>query len=187
MEEAGHLSSTHSGLSILVVDDDTTFGETLTRVLIQKGHDVYYEPQPEEALQQVRHKPFHALVLDLRIGLDSGLRYLGPLREARPDMRILLLTGFASIATAVEAIKLGATHYLAKPASADEILSALTRGEGNAAIELSSAPLTVDRLEWEHIQKVLADHHGNLSATARALKMHRRTLQRKLAKRPVRD
>jgi len=87
----------------------------------------------------------------------------------------------------VEAIKLGATHYLAKPANADDVVAALARNDGDASIPVADNPLSVDRLEWEHIQKVLADHDGNISATARALKMHRRTLQRKLAKRPVRE
>jgi two-component system response regulator RegA len=126
-------------------------------------------------------------VLDLRLAADSGLRLIPPLKAAYPEIRILLLTGYASIATAVEAIKLGATHYLPKPAGVDEILSALGAEEGDAEVTPAEAPLSVDRLEWEHIQKVLAEHEGNLSATARALKMHRRTLQRKLAKRPVRE
>ena len=106
-------------------------------------------------------------------------------RAAQADERILLLTGSASTATAVEAIKLGATHSLPKPAGADEILAALGREEGDQDVSPPETPMSVDRLEWEHIQKVLAEHDGNISATARALKMHRRTLQRKLAKRPV--
>jgi two-component system response regulator RegA len=97
-----------------------------------------------------------------------------------------MLTGYASIATAVEAIKLGATHYLAKPADADEILAAFHRNEGDAALPVGTKPLSVARLEWEHIQKVLGECQGNISETARRLGMHRRTLQRKLAKRPVR-
>jgi two-component system response regulator RegA len=101
-------------------------------------------------------------------------------------MRILMLTGYASIQTAVEAIKLGATNYLPKPATTGEILSALQSLEGNPDLPAAEQPLSVDRLEWEHIQRVLAEHDGNISATARALNMHRRTLQRKLAKKPVR-
>jgi two-component system response regulator RegA len=97
------------------------------------------------------------------------------------------LTGYASVATAVEAIKLGATHYLAKPADADEIVAALYKVHGDEQFPISSNPLSVNRMEWEHIQKVLAEHDGNISATARALKMHRRTLQRKLAKKPRRE
>jgi two-component system response regulator RegA len=98
-----------------------------------------------------------------------------------------MLTGYASIATAVEAIKLGAVHYLAKPVDADQIVAAFSRIGGDAGIAVADTPLSVDRLEWEHIQRVLAEHAGNISATARALKMHRRTLQRKLGKRPVRE
>jgi len=98
-----------------------------------------------------------------------------------------VLTGYASIATAVEAVRLGARHYLAKPADADEVLAALLRDEPDAALEVSPEPLTVARIEWEHIQKVLNEHDGNISATARALKMHRRTLQRKLDKHPPRE
>jgi two-component system response regulator RegA len=139
----------------------------------------------ETALVLAAEHDFAAAVLDLRLAADSGLRLIAPLKAARPAMRILLLTGYASIATAVEAIKLGAVHYLAKPAGIEEILLALGREEGDAAVAPAEEPMSVDRLEWEHIQKVLAENDGNLSATARALKMHRRTLQRKLAKRPV--
>jgi two-component system response regulator RegA len=98
-----------------------------------------------------------------------------------------MLTGYASVATAVEAIKLGATHYLTKPADADEILAALHREEGDASVPPSDNPLTVKRLEWEHLQKVLNECNDNISAAARKLRMHRRTLQRKLAKRPVKE
>jgi two-component system response regulator RegA len=103
------------------------------------------------------------------------------------NTRTLMLTGYASIATAVEAIKLGAIHYLAKPANADEIVAALQRERGDISVPPSEQPLSVRRLEWEHLQKVLLEHHGNISAAARALKMHRRTLQRKLSKRPVKE
>ncbi len=178
---------TDTSLNILIVDDDATFAESLARTLIQKGHKAQFLHSPVDALGLLRHRELDALVLDLRLGVESGQRFIAPLRAARPAMRILLLTGYASIATAVEAIKLGATHYLAKPASVEEILAALGSLGGNAAVLPPEAPLTVDRLEWEHIQKVLADHQGNLSATARALKMHRRTLQRKLAKRPAQN
>lgn len=125
--------------------------------------------------------PTHAVV-DLRMPGRSGLSLVDDLHRASPDMRIVVLTGYASIATAVDAIKLGATHYLAKPADADEILAAFDDGTP-AAESVPAQPLSVDRLAWEHIQRVLAEHGGNVSATARALGMHRRTLQRKLGKR----
>lgn len=168
---------------ILVVDDDPVFAEALALALSRRGHAVTRAHDADAAL--AADGDFDAAVLDLRLASDSGLRLIAPLKTARPELRILLLTGYASIATAVEAIKLGAVHYLAKPAGVEEILAALGREDGDAAVAPAEEPMSVDRLEWEHIQKVLAEHDGNLSATARALKMHRRTLQRKLAKRPV--
>ena len=112
----------------------------------------------------------------------------GPLLEASPGVRILVLTGYASIATAVDAVKLGAIQYLAKPVEVDAILTAFEEDANpNFDVAISDEPLSVDRLEWEHIQRVLNENDGNISATARALKMHRRTLQRKLSKRPVKN
>jgi two-component system response regulator RegA len=172
-----------TGWHILVVDDDPVFAAALALALQRRGHRTALAHDGESALAQVAQDEFDAVVLDLRLAADSGLRLIAPLKAARPGLRILLLTGYASIATAVEAIKLGAVHYLAKPAGVQEILAALGRADGDAAVAPAEAPMSVDRLEWEHIQKVLAEHEGNLSATARALKMHRRTLQRKLGKR----
>jgi two-component system, response regulator RegA len=170
---------------ILVVDDDPVFAQALALALRRRGQVVELAPDGESALSLAASGDFQAAVLDLRLAADSGLRLIAPLLAASPDLRILLLTGYASIATAVEAIKLGAVHYLAKPAGVAEILAALGRADGDATVAAAEEPMSVDRLEWEHIQKVLAEHDGNLSATARALKMHRRTLQRKLGKRPV--
>lgn len=172
---------------ILVVDDDAVFADTLARALGRRGHRLDVATTGEAALARVRAAPLDAVVLDLRLATESGLSLIEPMKAAQPHLRILLLTGYASIATAVEAIKLGATHYLPKPSGVEEILAALGREGGDAGVAPAQAPLSVDRLEWEHIQKVLAEQGGNLSATARALKMHRRTLQRKLAKRPVRE
>ena len=176
-----------NGWRILLVDDDPVFAEALTQALSRRGHDVILAHDGDAALALAAQHDFDAAVLDLRLATDSGLRLIAPLKAACPEMRILLLTGYASIATAVEAIKLGAVHYLAKPAGIEEILAALGRGVGDAMVPPTQEPMSVDRLEWEHIQKVLAENDGNLSATARALKMHRRTLQRKLAKRPVKE
>jgi two-component system response regulator RegA len=176
-----------NGWRMLVVDDDPVFAEALAQALRRRGQQVDLAHDGEAALALAAQGAFDAAVLDLRLAADSGLRLIAPLKAACPALRILLLTGYASIATAVEAIKLGAVHYLAKPAGVDEILAALGREEGDAAVPPADEPMSVDRLEWEHIQKVLAEHDGNLSATARALKMHRRTLQRKLAKRPVKE
>ena len=126
-------------------------------------------------------------VIDLRIGYESGLELVKKLISLDDNTQIVMLTGFASIATAVEAIKLGAIHYLTKPANADEIVSALHKNEGDSSVLISENPLSIKRLEWEHLQKVLMQHDGNISAAARALNMHRRTLQRKLDKKPVRE
>lgn len=172
---------------ILIVDDDVVFAQTLAAAMTRRGHSVATADNIEVALTLAATQSFDAVVLDLRLGAESGLHLIEPLRAQQPEARILLLTGYASIATAVAAIKLGAVQYLPKPASVDEILVALGDASGVADVDPPEAPLSVDRLEWEHIQKVLAQHEGNLSATARALKMHRRTLQRKLAKHPVRE
>jgi two-component system response regulator RegA len=119
---------------------------------------------------------------------ESGLVLIEKLIELDPNTRIVMLTGYASIATAIEAIKLGAVHYLAKPCDADAVVAALNKSNsGDSAIPVGGSPLSIGRLEWEHIQRVLTEHQGNISATARALKMHRRTLQRKLGKHPSRE
>ena len=127
------------------------------------------------------------VVVDLKMPGNSGLTLIPTLKALSAPMRIVVLTGYASVATAVEAIKLGATHYLAKPVDADQVLAALGREAGDPTQPVAEQPLSVDRLEWEHIQRVLAENQGNISATARSLNMHRRTLQRKLGKRPVRQ
>ena len=172
--------------SLLLVDDDETFRQVLSRALEKRGFAVSCAADVEAASVLATENPPEYAVLDLKMPGPSGLVLVQRLTELDPETRIVMLTGYASIATAVEAIKLGATHYLAKPADADEIVAALMRSEGDPHLPVSGNTLSVDRLEWEHIQKVLSEHEGNISATARALKMHRRTLQRKLAKRPVR-
>jgi two-component system response regulator RegA len=172
---------------ILVIDDDPVFNRVLTRALGQRGFTVFGAADPESALGLAREHEPEYVVLDLNIAGSSGLRLIEPLLAVNPDCRILVLTGYASIATTVDAIKLGATQYLAKPADVDAILKALSASEVVIDDTPSAAPMSVDRLEWEHIQRVLSENDGNISATARALKMHRRTLQRKLAKRPVKE
>jgi two-component system, response regulator RegA len=172
---------------LLLVDDDQVFNRVLTRALTQRGFDVSTAHNLEQAQQHLTDAAADYAVLDLNLDGASGLKLIAPLKNANPDCRILILTGYASIATAVDAIKLGATQYLAKPVDVEAIVKALT---DRALPDEEAAPeetLSVSRLEWEHIQRVLAEHEGNISATARALKMHRRTLQRKLAKRPVRQ
>lgn len=169
---------------ILIVDDDAVFRGVLARSLQRRGYDTVTAASAEEA-RDLPDVPMAAAVVDLKMTGASGLALVPWLRQRDAHMPILMLTGFASIATAVEAVKLGATQYLAKPADADEVLSALFAGAPPLAHVLPEQRLSVERLEWEHIQRVLADHGGNISATARALNMHRRTLQRKLGKKPV--
>lgn len=169
--------------TVLVIDDDRTFNRVLSKVLGQRGLRVGSAHDADGALHAARALEPEFVVLDLNLAGESGLRLIAPLREIVPAARILVLTGYASIATAVQAVKLGAAQYLAKPADADAIMRAL---QTDALLDepLPDAPMSVDRLEWEHLQRVLGEHDGNVSATARALKMHRRTLQRKLARPP---
>jgi two-component system response regulator RegA len=175
----------HGG-TVLLVDDDRTFTAVMTRGFQRRGFEVHSCDNAREAVDLCREiQPSHIL-LDLNMPELSGLVVLPDLLAAAPVAKLVVLTGYSSIATAVEATKAGATNYLCKPASIDEILAAFgdLPTAGNAAVP--AEPISVDRLEWEHIQRVLNDNDGNISATARALGMHRRTLQRKLQKRPVR-
>lgn len=170
----------------LVIDDDPAFNRILCRTLMNHGIDAQGALDSPSAIELMqRHRP-EAVVRDLNLSGASGLTLIAPLRALRADTRLLVLTGYASIATAVDAIKLGADQYLAKPAEAQEILRALGAETPQTRELPPPALMSVERLEWEHIQRVLADNGGNISATAWALKMHRRTLQRKLSKRPVR-
>lgn len=169
----------------LVIDDDPTFCRVLARALTGRGLSVETATCPDAALQAAqRIRPSH-VVLDLKLGTESGLNLIEPLRSLNPDLRILLLTGYASIPTAVDAMRRGAVNYLPKPADADAILAAFD--PESAPPGMPGDPPSLKRLEWEHIQRVLSEHDGNISAAARALGMHRRTLQRKLRKRPVRQ
>ncbi|CAM5373619.1 MULTISPECIES: response regulator transcription factor [unclassified Thauera] len=170
--------------TLLVVDDDPAFNRVLVRALAQRGFDTYGATDSEGALELAGDHTPEFIVLDLNIGGESGLKLIRPLLDASPGVRILVLTGYASIATAVDAVKLGAVQYLAKPAEVDAIIKALRAEDVIIDDHAPGAPMSVDRLEWEHIQRVLAEHEGNISATARALQMHRRTLQRKLARPP---
>ncbi len=173
---------------ILLIDDDTTFVHVLSRALSARGFEVRGATDGASALTAcVEMAPKYA-VLDLKLGSENGLGLIPQLLAARPGLRILLLTGYASIATAVEAIKRGAHDYLAKPVDADQVVQALLgEAKHTDAEHLPDAPPPLKRLEWEHIQRVLADCDGNISEAARRLGLHRRTLQRKLAKRPVRE
>lgn len=171
-------------MQFLLIDDDEVFRLSLQRALTRLGHDVLSAAEGSAALALLAGQRCDVCVLDLRLGESSGLGLLDQLLALQPDLRVLMLTGYSSIATAVEAIKRGAFQYLAKPATVADILKALSLTSGDA-VPLPAEPLSVDRLAWEHIQRVLAEEQGNISACARRLGMHRRTLQRRLAKRPV--
>ena len=173
--------------NLLLVDDDETFCSVLKPALEKRNFQVSIANDVKSGISLAEQTEPEYAVIDLRIGHDSGLEMVKKLISLDDNTQIVMLTGFASIATAVEAIKLGAIHYLTKPANADEIVNALYKNEGDSSVEINQNPLSVKRLEWEHLQTVLMQHEGNISAAARALKMHRRTLQRKLDKRPVRE
>ena len=171
--------------SLLLVDDDETFCKVLSAALEKRGFCVCVAHSVEQAIPLARTNPPEFAVIDLKMGGAPGLVLVKALHELDPNTRIVVLTGYASITTAVEAIKLGATQYLAKPANADEIVAAFGHVADSDA-PIKAQPTQIENLEWEHIQRVLHEHGDNISATARALNMHRRTLQRKLAKPPVR-
>jgi two-component system, response regulator RegA len=171
--------------SLLLVDDDITFCKVLSAALERRGFAVTVAHSVEQAIPVAEGNPPEFAVVDLKLGGTPGLALVKVLHSLDPNTRIVVLTGYASITTAVEAIKLGATQYLAKPANADEIVAAFNHApDSNAPVK--TQPAQIESLEWEHIQRVLREHDGNISATARALNMHRRTLQRKLAKPPPR-
>lgn len=170
---------------LLLVDDDETFTRVMARAMSRRGLRVSIANSADEGLALAKDDLPDYAVLDLKMEGDSGLVLLPKLLELDTEMKVLILTGYSSITTAVEAIKRGACNYLCKPADADDVLVALLSDHGDLATLVPENPMSVDRLQWEHIQRILADHDGNISATARALGMHRRTLQRKLQKRPV--
>jgi two-component system, response regulator RegA len=172
---------------LLLVDDDPTLCRVLSKALQTRGFEVTVAHEVDTAARAARLAPPDYAVVDLKLPGPSGLSLIDALKALNPKMRIVVLTGFASISTSVEAIKLGAVHYLAKPADADEIVVALHYDRGDPSVAVKSQPMSLKRLEWEHIQKVLTAHDGNVSATARSLRMHLRTLQRKLTKRPMRE
>ncbi len=171
----------------LLVDDDDVFTQVLARALHRRGLECVCAHNTAEALQLAQQESFSKAIIDLKMEGPSGLTLIPTLKQQQPDIDIVMLTGYSSVATAVEAVKLGAINYLCKPANTDDILAAFENIEGDIKAEIPEQRPSVDRLEWEHIQKVLAEYDGNISATARALGMHRRTLQRKLNKRPVKE
>lgn len=171
--------------SVLIVDDDETFCEVLAEAFSRRSYGVRTALDVPGGIALARNESPEFAVVDLCMPGPSGLELVKELKSIDENTRIVVLTGYASVATAVEAIKLGAKHYLSKPADADDIIAAFYKDEGNTSVPVRDKPLSVARLEWEHIQTVLNECEGNISETARRLCMHRRTLQRKLSKRPV--
>ena len=174
--------------TLLVVDDDDVFRPRLARAFAARGYDVREARDGDEALRLVEDETPEFAIVDLRMPGPGGLEVVARLHALDATTRVVVLTGYGSIATAVEAVKLGATHYLTKPADADEIELAFARGanDGDAtlAVREEDAP-SLARVEWEHIQRVLTDAGGNISVAAKRLGLHRRSLQRKLSKYPV--
>lgn len=169
---------------ILLVDDETIYLNRLAKALRDRGCTVATAESAETAPAAAAELKPQAAVLDLKLPGASGLACLRELRAAWPELRVLMLTGYGSIATAMEAVRQGAWDYLTKPADADQILAALERDPTQPLNESEIAPTSLDRMEWEHIQRVLNDNDGNVTQTAAALGLHRRSLQRKLRKEP---
>jgi two-component system response regulator RegA len=171
--------------TLLVLDDDAPLRTRLGRALEQRGFEPTLVGSVAEALSAVKAHPPAFAVLDMRLDDGSGLKVVEAVREARPDAKIIMLTGYGNIATAVQAVKAGAVDYLSKPADADDVARALL-ARGDASPPPPENPMSADRVRWEHIQRVYELCNHNVSETARRLNMHRRTLQRILAKRAPR-
>jgi two-component system response regulator RegA len=175
------------GTSLLIVEDDRTLRERLTRAFERRHFDVRTAATIDEAERLAREDPPELVIVDLRLGNDNGLQLISILKQIDPGTRIVVLTGYGSVATAVRAIQAGATHYLTKPADADEIIAAFeSRADGSGGPAEALQPMSLDRVEWEHINRVLLACGGNVSEAARQLGVHRRTLQRKLSRFPAR-
>jgi two-component system response regulator RegA len=177
------------GTSLLLVDDDRILRERLARAFSDRGFDVRVAGNYDEAVALAKQDSPEMAVVDLKMPGQSGLQLLKELRTIDPTTKVVMLTGYGSIATAIDAIRLGATYFLPKPADADEILTAFARSESPP---LEPAPPdyrapSLARAEWEHINRVLSDCAGNISEAARVLGIHRRSLQRKLQKYPPRE
>ncbi len=172
---------------ILIIDDDETLVMVMSRTLKRRGYNVFTAKNGEEALAQIKaHKP-NCISLDLKLDQETGLKLIPQILALTPQACIVMLTAYASIATAVDAIKLGAHQYLCKPVDIDQLLNAFEFSNDATPNPIQEKPTSVKRLEWEAIQQALQANDGNVSATARELGMHRRTLQRKLLKHPVKN
>lgn len=171
---------------LLIVEDDAAFARALKRSFERRGgYRVLTASSIEEMQELLKTESPERAVVDLKLGVQSGLAVVQALHAHDPDMLIVVLTGFASIVTAVEAIKLGACNYLVKPSNTDDIDAAFTRAPGDADVPMAARPTSIKTLEWERIHEVLAETNFNVSETARRLGMHRRTLARKLGKRGI--
>lgn len=177
--------TTNTRATFLIVDDDEHFCRVMQRALARRHLIADTAHSADAAIVLMEQEAYEHAIIDLKIAQDSGLRVIKSLKTINPAVRMVMLTGYSSVTTAVEAIKLGAVNYLSKPAEVDAILKALADEEASTETSTPIVPPSLDRMEWEHIQQSLQDNHGNISATARALNMHRRTLQRKLMKRPA--
>lgn len=173
--------------NFLLVDDDDVFCSVMERALNRRGFKVDTFQSAQAALVAMQEKNYHKAIVDLKIAQESGLTLIKEMKHVNPNVDIVMLTGYSSISTAVEAIKSGALNYFCKPVEVDEILQTFTNNSTAERVSLPENPTSLDRLEWEHIQKTLQANEGNISASARILGMHRRTLQRKLQKRPVKN
>jgi two-component system response regulator RegA len=171
--------------NLLIVEDDKSFLQRLARAMEARGFQVTTAESVAEGLQQVEKSAPAFAVVDMRLGDGNGLDVISALKSRRPEARAIILTGYGNIATAVNAVKIGAVDYLAKPADADDVVAALLALEGRKA-EPPEHPMSADRVRWEHIQRIYELCGRNVSETARRLNMHRRTLQRILAKRAPR-
>ena len=171
---------------LLIVEDDAPFANALRRSFERRGYRVHHRDSLEGTRELVQVASPQYAVVDLKLANGSGLECVKTLSGHDPSMRIVVLTGFASIATAVEAIKLGACHYLPKPANTSDIIAAFGKADGDAAVPLTPRPTSIKNLEWERIHETLVETGFNISETARRLGMHRRTLARKLEKRRIR-
>lgn len=170
---------------LLIVEDDPTFARTLRRSFERRGYAVRSADGLDEATALFQAECFDYAVVDLKLGSSSGLAVVEALHAHAPETRIVVLTGYASIATAVEAIKLGASHYLAKPSNSDDIEAAFASDRGDATIPVEGRRSSIKTLEWEYIHQTLVECEFNISETARRLGLHRRTLARKLEKRQL--
>jgi two-component system response regulator RegA len=177
---------TNAARRLVIVEDDVTFARTLARSFERRGYQVWVAHSQAELDALLDEAAPGFAVVDLKLGLGSGLPCVQRLHAHDPAMLIVVLTGFASIATAVEAIKLGASHYLAKPSNTDDIEAAFGKALGDTDVSITPRATSIKTLEWERINETLVETEFNISETARRLGMHRRTLARKLAKRPVR-